>query len=256
MQTQQMQRSQRQIAQEKYKAARSNLIVMIALTLLNILLLFTGANMMMLFSATVPYYVVIIGQVSGNSTVLTVCLVFAIACLLGYFLCWVFSKKHYGWMVAALVFFIMDALALVGFMLLAQVFSGILDVVFHVLVLYYLIIGVKYGHQLTTLPEEVMEAAPAQVSNTAPLRMADPDVKHRVLLETEAAGYRICYRRVKRVNELVINGHVYAELEMLVEPAHELSAQFNGHLIQAGFDGTSSYICVDGNQVVKKMRLY
>lgn len=248
--------SQRQIAQEKYKAARSNLIAMITFTLLNILLLFTGSNVMMLFSATVPYYAVIVGQVFENDTVLDVCLVFALVCILLYFLCWIFSKKHYGWMIAALMFFIMDTLTMVGFMLLAQAMSGILDVVFHVWVLYYLIIGVKYGHQLTTLPEEAKETASAQVINTAPLRLADPDVKHRVLMETEAAGCRICYRRVKRVNELVINGHVYAELEMLVEPAHELSAQFNGHLIQAGYDGTSSYICIDGNQIVKKLRLY
>ena len=64
-------------------------------------------------------------------------------------------------------------------------------------------------------------------------------------------------RRVKRINELVIDGYVYADVEMLMETAHALTAQMDGHVFQAGFDGVAhSYIRVDGVQVARKLRLY
>ena len=47
--------------------------------------------------------------------------------------------------------------------------------------------------------------------NDIALRRADYSVKSKTLLEATAEGYRICYRRVKSVNELVINGIVYDE---------------------------------------------
>lgn len=93
--------------------------------------------------------------------------------------------------------------------------------------------------------------------HTPILRIADTNVRSRVLLEADAAGHHICYRRVKRINELVIDGYVYADVEMLMETAHALTAQMDGHVFQAGFDGVAhSYIRVDGVQVVRKLRLY
>ena len=60
------------------------------------------------------------------------------------------------------------------------------------------------------------------------------------------------------VNELVINGYVYAEMEMPVDNSCKLSAVVNGHRIQAGSKhiGTCCYIDVDGNQIAKKIRWY
>ncbi len=52
-------RSDAQVAVEKVKIARSNLLLMIAFTLVNIVLLVTGSDVMMLFSATVPYFAVV-----------------------------------------------------------------------------------------------------------------------------------------------------------------------------------------------------
>ena len=69
-----------------------------------------------------------------------------------------------------------------------------------------------------------------------PLRQADRDVKCRVLLEKNVSGYQICYRRVKLVNELVINGMVYDEHKALLEFPHELYAKINGHHIMAGYE--------------------
>ena len=88
------------------------------------------------------------------------------------------------------------------------------------------------------------------------LRYADYDVKSRTLLEANVDGYEICYRRVKSVNELVINGRVYDEKKAVLEFEHTLSAVVGGHAIEAGFDGDChSYITFDGELIERKLRL-
>ena len=58
-----------------------------------------------------------------------------------------------------MVLFVLDSLFMVRLYLSLEDFSGILDVVIHVWVLYYLVIGVKYGHQLKKMPEEMPMAS-------------------------------------------------------------------------------------------------
>lgn len=88
------------------------------------------------------------------------------------------------------------------------------------------------------------------------LRYADYDVKSRTLLEANVDGYEICYRRVKSVNELVINGRVYDEKKAVLEFEHTLSAVVGGHIIEVGLDDTcSSYMCFDGKLIKRKLRL-
>ena len=88
------------------------------------------------------------------------------------------------------------------------------------------------------------------------LRRADPSVKCRILLEQQVDAYKICYRRVKHVNELVINGFVYDEKKGVIEFVHELTAVVDGHMITAGYDDNSySYITFDGSLVTQKRRL-
>lgn len=253
------------LLQRNYDHARQNLLAMLVLTLVNIVLLFIGSDTMFLFSATFPYMTVAIGQVFADTypLVFVVCCVAATVSLLLYFLCWRCSKKHYGWMIAALVFFVLDVLTLVGFCLLLQDFSEIIDLLFHLWVLYYLIIGVKYGAKLKAMPEEVPAACddpslrPDTIyTDSTPLRRADTEVKARTLLEGKHEGLHICYRRVKSTNELVINGYVYAETKQLFELAHELSAVVDGHTITAGYDGQGhSYIAADGVLLARKRRI-
>lgn len=266
MTNQQTPRSERELAAAQYRAARSNLLVMIGLTVLNIVLLFVGSDSMMLFSATVPYFAVGIGILSGMPTLQTVGCVLAAIFVIVYFACWMGSKKHYGWMIAAFILFCLDTVALVLMYVSSGDFSGVLDLIIHIAVLYYLFNGVKYGAKLKKLPpepqpaestEEDVPAAEIPCHNSSPLRRADTEVKHRVLLEADTCGVHVCYRRVKRINELVINGYVYDDVEMLIEAAHALNATINGHVIQVGYDGASfSYLRVDGETVQKKLRLF
>ena len=141
----------RALAEQEYKNARTNLLLMLILTVVNIALYLVGADVMMLFSATVPYYAAAFAFELGAPLVLPLMSV-ALISLAAYLLCWIFSKKHYGWMIAALVLFVLDSLALAVLYLSVSDASGIMDAIIHVWVLWYLIKGVKYGHQLKTLP--------------------------------------------------------------------------------------------------------
>lgn len=87
------------------------------------------------------------------------------------------------------------------------------------------------------------------------IRYADMEAKSRILLEANAHGYQICYRRVKSVNELVINGRVYDEKKGIVEFAHKLCATVDQHTVEAGYDEESySYILFDGELIKRKKR--
>lgn len=92
--------------------------------------------------------------------------------------------------------------------------------------------------------------------NDPAIRYADYSAKSRILLEATAEGYKICYRRIKSVNELVINGMVYDEKKGIIEFEHNLSAVIGGHKIEAGYDEDSySYIRFDGKRIAKKLRI-
>jgi len=248
--------------QQKYNSARVNLLLVIILTVVNVALLFGGSETMMLFSASVPYYAIAFPVVWGMPELFAFGLIVAVVSLVLYFLCWLLSKKRPGWLVAALVLFILDTMALAGLYLLIEEISGIVDLAIHVLVLVYLIQGISASAKLKKMPPEEPPAETAgtgePLPNSTPLRRADEEVKHRVLLEATHGTYRICYRRVKKVNELVINGWVYDEYEALMDTNHTLEARIDGHVITASFDGTTSrsYIHFDGEEVAKKMRWY
>ncbi|MBQ8837206.1 MAG: hypothetical protein IJ002_06850 [Clostridia bacterium] len=259
--------AQRKVWTTKYAAARANLLAVIVFTAINIIMYFLGSQTMFLFSASVPYFAAIYADIFREvelQGLFIACIVIAVIIIAAYLLCWIFSKKHCGWLVAALVMFAVDTVVLAFLYFSAGEMSGVMDVLFHVWVLYYLITGVSAGLKLKKLPEETPtiegeyeETEPAEVQNTPSLRMADMEVKSRTLLEANACGKHICYRRVKRVNELVINGYVYAEFEALVEPPHELVATLGGHTFAAGTDKSNRcYINVDGETVVKKIRWY
>lgn len=95
-----------------------------------------------------------------------------------------------------------------------------------------------------------------RTGNSGALRRADTSVKSRILLDAKIKEYEICYRRVKSVNELVINGMVYDEKKAILEFEHRLCATIDGHSIEAGLDSTThSYIAFDGTIIKYKQRI-
>ncbi|MBE6634064.1 MAG: hypothetical protein E7620_06970 [Ruminococcaceae bacterium] len=91
--------------------------------------------------------------------------------------------------------------------------------------------------------------------DTVPLRSAAPAEKQKILLSADHGVYRICYRRVGKVNELIVNGRVYDEYKALVEFEHALCAIVDGHEIEAGLTADSnSYILFDDEILAEKKR--
>lgn len=141
-------------AEEKVSGSRKNLLMMIILTVVNLVLLALDSNAMMLFSATVPYYSVAIAMAMGIKELFIVAMIISVIIMILYLLCWKFSEKHYGWMIAALVFFTIDTLCLIGLYIALGEVSGILDFIIHIEVIYYIIIGIKYGRRLNQLKKQ------------------------------------------------------------------------------------------------------
>lgn len=134
-----------------------------------------------------------------------------------------------------------------GFMIFAGVFVGFYGI-------WSQIAHRKEQKRSETRRKKQKKTADAGLSETG-LRRADTTVKHRVLLEATVDGYRICYRRVRKVNELVVNGIVYDEMKAALEFPHDLTATLDGHRIHTGLDEDDfSYIIADGERIAEKKR--
>ena len=267
----------RQILESKFNSARNNILLVVIFTAINIFLLATNSNTYFLFSAYIPFALVDLAMFFcgmypaefyvGNyalgtyldRSVFFVVLAIAAVILVLYLLAWLLSKKNkVGWLVFALVFFGIDTLLMFGLKGIAM--ESIVDIIFHGWVVISLIMGISAYAKLKKLPAESVLPADAQgivPQDTPMLRFADEEVKARTLLEAEAAGHKIVYRRVKRVNELVIDGKVYDEYVALLEFAHTLKACVDGHTIEAGIASSGqSFIVVDGQIITQKLRFF
>ena len=276
------------IAANKYGIARSNLLLVILFTLINSVISFAHGNFYFLFSASIPYYVASFSaawayspediglEPAANPTaILVIGAVIAAVLLVPYLLCWIFSKKHYGWMIAALVLFSLDSV----WLLLNFHISLILDILFHAYVLYYLIMGVRYGllpnGTLTLNPDGTMadmsattanaeesadaESAPTEqpvIPDTPILRSADETgrEKVRVYVETAWDGHQIQYRRVGKIEELVVDGQVYAEMPRARVNGAHMTATVAGMQLEAGAMGGSNIVTVNGKVVATTIR--
>jgi len=276
--------------EQKLKTARINLLFVVIFTSINLFLLVTNSNSYFLFSAFLPYFLADLGMyfcgrypaeyygeeygelLFFNDTVFFILMGAAIILTLLYLLAWFMSRKQgSGWFLFALVFFIIDT---VGMLFIGGIsIDVILDILFHAWVIYYLVLGINACNQLKKLPEkeetvqyntEINEpeygAVEQDSENTDTpdsrvIRIADSEVKHRVLAEAQVSYYKISYRRVKHTNELIVNGKVYDEINAVLEYPHTLKAWVDGHYITAGYSGTHSFITVDGEEAAKKVRI-
>jgi hypothetical protein len=164
----------RALYQSKFNSARYNLLLVVAMTAINVVLLMLGGSSYFLFSATVPYSLAIDGMyMTGrmpeewyadwpasvpflDSGYMTVMMVIAFAIILVYLACFFFSKNFKtGWMIAATVVFILDTLYMVFIYGVGA--DSVMDILLHAWVLYYLISGSVYGLKLKKLPEDEPE---------------------------------------------------------------------------------------------------
>lgn len=152
----------------RYNSARHNILLVIAFTVINCVLYAVGSSSYFLFSAAIPYYLVMEGlYFTGKmpdewydadfqpdpDSFLYICLAIAVVSIAFYALCWFLSKKHgYGWLVAALLLFVADTFVL--FYYTGFTADMIMDFVFHAWVLVSLVSGIVAAINLKKLPKE------------------------------------------------------------------------------------------------------
>ena len=165
-------RMQRQMLQNKYNAARINLLAVVIFSAINLIALATNSGTYFLFTANLPYMLTFYGMflcgkfpeeyykdfegmVYMKDSLFVALLVISVLILVIYLLCWLFSKNGKAhWLKVAIGLFGFDTLLM---LLLGSGGSMILDLVFHVWILFILSSGIKSQKQLGELPkEEVM----------------------------------------------------------------------------------------------------
>ena len=148
-----------------YRKARADLLLMAVLTTINMVLLMVDAKYAFAFSATFPQLSVALGLELAEefgSAALVIGAVMGFASIGLYYLCWALSKRHPGAIIAALVLFSLDTVLMFWFF---ELDGAWIDIVFHVAVLVYLIIGTVAVVKLRHLPPE--EAVPGAVMPAA-----------------------------------------------------------------------------------------
>lgn len=149
--------------QARNRTRRMNLLLILAFTVINVALIFTDANSYFLFSALLPYWLFGFGYLQG----VTVLMVAGGAILLVYLVIFLLWDKHPVFPIAALVLFVLDCGFLVWLCLGEPISHYIVDIVFHVAMLYYLINGVTTAFALRKKQKE--EAALERVNQVPEL---------------------------------------------------------------------------------------
>lgn len=149
--------SPREEVEMKYKRSRANLLLVTIVSVVNLFTLALNGSYF-LFSASIPAIPVELAMPMSEEEVVVfsdfiVPIIIGIILTVPYLLCWVFSKKRAGWMIPALVFFSFDSLFVVMITLLGNT-NGIIDILFHAWVMFYLITGVINGFKLKKMPED------------------------------------------------------------------------------------------------------
>lgn len=151
----------------KITAGQYALMLIFLFTILNLVLLLLNTDRYFLFSASLPYYLTLVGMGLDNNfsslgwdqigTHTVTALVISAVILLLYFLCLVLSSKRPGWLVGALVLFLVDtaALAVFSFVLYENPAANLMDGFLHLWAIIELFQAVLANRKLKKLPPEV-----------------------------------------------------------------------------------------------------
>ena len=130
------------LAQRRIGNARSSLLFIVILSIVNIFAISGGSYF--LFSAYLPQVFIALA-VYGDPTLVMPMIVLSVIYVFPYLLCFIFSKKRKGWMIAALVLFIIDSIFFVidvlPLLMLGDI-SFLFDAIIRVYALVSLITGV------------------------------------------------------------------------------------------------------------------
>ena len=174
---------QKKTLPQQYLTARVNLMLMIVLSFINLILILADADIQFMFSASLPTFAAIWGyafDTAANTQIFSILGILVSVVWIGLFLlCFFLSKKRLGFMIAAAILFAVDCIfCIANFYLYMQaiqemaedgqgmIISAVIEVLFHIWILYYLIMGwrtglklkAKYG-TLTPDPAQVQEGS-------------------------------------------------------------------------------------------------
>ena len=176
-----------QSIQARIFGARSVILVAVALTVVNIAILLIKTGDPILFSVSIPYYLVLVGLGMDNGMggageadpavtaigpwtigAIALAAVILAACML----CWYQSKNRRGWMIGALVLFIVDTLALVvaSVVLLSSPSFVVIDLCIHLWIIFLLAFAVRAWNQkmLIYWQERAAEEEAAEKADSDP----------------------------------------------------------------------------------------
>ena len=149
------------------RTARYNLLVVMAFTVLNLVMLLVGNGRYFLFSSTICYYLPYFGYIFDLymvSTYTLTGLVLGLVPLAGYLLFWLLSLKNDRWLIPAAALFALDTLALVGIIFLnGSIIGMILPIIAYAWVMITLVRAVLAGARLRKLPAQTEEGFPEEL---------------------------------------------------------------------------------------------
>ena len=150
-------------------SGRYSLLLIVVFTVVNVLMVVLDSSTYFLFSASVPYYLTLYckgidnGFVGGswpeNGPYTIAALIISAVILLLFLLCWRLSKKRPGWLIPAVVLFVLDTLALAWctFNIVNDPAGNIVDFVFHFWAVFELIRAIVCNGKLKKLPVRTPE---------------------------------------------------------------------------------------------------
>lgn len=234
--------------QKQFSIARANLVIMTALTCVNIAMIALETGRVFQFSAATPQLAFIVFS-NGDAVQKAAGLLISVLIIGLFALCYVLSKRNPLWMTAALVLFVCDTAFLVVWLVAVadNLLANSIEVLYHVWVLYYLIRGVQAAHRLRALPEQTAEAfagtEPAAAATTGPVATQQPPASAPPMPETplgayQGGGERLLsalqsglYLEVFRSDTetaLVVDGQVYDRWSGALEQRYTLTARVCG----------------------------
>lgn len=137
---------------------RNALLVILAVTLINQIMLMLRVEYHFLFSAAVPYYMNWLVQQLGAATNLgafpALAVVLTIAVYAALIACWLLSAQRKEWMLASLGLYSLDTLLLIIFALtmLENPASCLLEILTHGIGIALLVVAMRASERLSRLP--------------------------------------------------------------------------------------------------------
>ncbi len=135
--------------------ARRNLLVMVVLTTFTMIMSSYYRGFPVVLSAFVPQFALQIGILFHSEAAidwyLIASLSYALCLLLSYYACYILSKKQASWLLPAFALFAFDTIMLGMFVRTGLNTASILNLIFHLWVLYYLALGIMSYFNLRQL---------------------------------------------------------------------------------------------------------